>query len=272
MAEQKTSSALTAPLRNAASAVRKVPGAGAVTKAAEGTLDKIGAVSPRGRRMAVYAGAGVLGVAGVVEWPVALTGAAVAWLTQPRPGQGESPAMTATTAETTESAGHGAYVAMGDAVTEPGPGAGVAGPGPLRGDEMPDGPATASAGSATTAAAAAALGPDAPSAAPHDQPAPADLDRPTGQHLSTGLDAPAEQDATAGPGISAEQDTAAGPGGPAEQDTAAEPGTRAEPYDLDPYDDPLAPPTGSTAPGPADEDDSPHVVAPPADPTAPPAG
>ncbi|MGM9463917.1 hypothetical protein [Streptomyces murinus] len=86
MAEQNASSALTAPLRGAASVLRKVPGATAVGHVAEETLDKVGAVSPRGRRMAVYAGAGVLGAAGVVEWPVALTGAAVAWLTQSRPG------------------------------------------------------------------------------------------------------------------------------------------------------------------------------------------
>lgn len=33
----------------------------------------------------MYTGAGLLGVAGVVEWPGALTGAAVAWLTQPKP-------------------------------------------------------------------------------------------------------------------------------------------------------------------------------------------
>ncbi|MGW7525807.1 hypothetical protein [Streptomyces sp. NPDC054783] len=102
MAEQKSSSAFTAPLRGAASVLRRVPGAGMVGRAAEGTLDKVGAVSPRGRRIAVYAGAGVLGAAGVVEWPVALTGAAVAWLTQPRPehpadggngaGQGPGPA------------------------------------------------------------------------------------------------------------------------------------------------------------------------------------
>ncbi|QTD96840.1 hypothetical protein [Streptomyces cyanogenus] len=85
MAEQKSSSVLTAPLRGAASVLRRVPGAETVTRAAEETLDKVGAVSPRGRRMAVYAGAGVLGAVGVVEWPVALTGAAVAWLTQPRP-------------------------------------------------------------------------------------------------------------------------------------------------------------------------------------------
>ncbi|MFB0614940.1 hypothetical protein [Streptomyces sp. AGS-58] len=85
MTETKSSSVLTAPLRGAASVLRKVPGAGTVGRAAEGTLDKVGAVSPRGRRVAVYAGAGLLGAAGVVEWPVALTGAAVAWFTQPRP-------------------------------------------------------------------------------------------------------------------------------------------------------------------------------------------
>ncbi|MFF1284000.1 hypothetical protein ACFVY4_25070 [Streptomyces sp. NPDC058299] len=85
MTETKSSSVLTAPLRGAASVLRKVPGAGTVGRAAEETLDKVGVVSPRGRRIAVYAGAGLLGAAGVVEWPVALTGAAVAWLTQPRP-------------------------------------------------------------------------------------------------------------------------------------------------------------------------------------------
>ncbi|MFI0167975.1 hypothetical protein [Streptomyces sp. NPDC017095] len=95
MAEQKSSSALTAPLRGAASVLRRVPGAGTVGRAAEGTLDKIGAVSPRGRRIAVYAGAGVLGAAGVVEWPVAVTGAAVAWLTQPRPARPASAGPTA---------------------------------------------------------------------------------------------------------------------------------------------------------------------------------
>lgn len=73
------------PLRAVASGLRHLPGAHQVGRVAGGTLDAIGAVSPRGRRIAVYAGAGVLGVAGVVEWPVALTGAAVAWLTRPRP-------------------------------------------------------------------------------------------------------------------------------------------------------------------------------------------
>ncbi|MDH6627622.1 hypothetical protein M2271_005449 [Streptomyces sp. LBL] len=84
MAEQNSTQNLPQPLRAAASVLRKVPGAGTVGRAAEGALDKVGAVSPRGRRLAVYTGAGVLGVAGVVEWPVAVTGAAVAWLTQPR--------------------------------------------------------------------------------------------------------------------------------------------------------------------------------------------
>ncbi|QWB27987.1 MULTISPECIES: hypothetical protein [Streptomyces] len=83
--ETSRSSDLPQPLRAVASGLRHLPGAEQVGKVAGGALDKVGAVSPRGRRMAVYAGAGVLGVAGVVEWPVALTGAAVAWLTRPRP-------------------------------------------------------------------------------------------------------------------------------------------------------------------------------------------
>ncbi|HZF89329.1 hypothetical protein [Streptomyces sp.] len=86
---RKPSSVLTEPVRLTGSALRRLPGAGVVGRAAEGTLDTIGAVSPRGRRIAVYTGAGLLGVAGVVEWPVAVAGAAVAWLTQPKPGQQE---------------------------------------------------------------------------------------------------------------------------------------------------------------------------------------
>jgi hypothetical protein len=85
--ETPRSSDLPQPLRAVASGLRHLPGAEQVGKVATDALDRIGAISPRGRRMAVYTGAGVLGVAGVVEWPVALTGAAVAWLTQPRPGQ-----------------------------------------------------------------------------------------------------------------------------------------------------------------------------------------
>ncbi|MEU2930934.1 hypothetical protein ABZ636_38945 [Streptomyces sp. NPDC007251] len=82
-----TSSDLPQPLRAVGSGLRRLPGAEQVGKAAGGALDWVGAISPRGRRLAVYTGAGVLGITGVVEWPLALTGAAVAWLTQPRPGQ-----------------------------------------------------------------------------------------------------------------------------------------------------------------------------------------
>jgi hypothetical protein len=78
------SSDLRQPLQAVGSVLSRLPGAGLVNKAADSALDWIGAISPRGRRMAVYTGAGVLGVAGVVEWPLAVTGAAVAWLTQPR--------------------------------------------------------------------------------------------------------------------------------------------------------------------------------------------
>ncbi|MFD8237139.1 hypothetical protein ACFV20_35335 [Streptomyces sp. NPDC059696] len=85
--ETSRSSDLPQPLRAVASGLRHLPGAERVGRVTTDALDRIGAVSPRGRRMAVYAGAGVLGVAGVVEWPVAVTGAAVAWLTRPRPGQ-----------------------------------------------------------------------------------------------------------------------------------------------------------------------------------------
>ncbi|MEV5321013.1 hypothetical protein AB0K92_25755 [Streptomyces sp. NPDC052687] len=87
MTRLKPSSVITQPVRFTGSALRRMPGMDKVSKAAEGTLDAVGIVSPRGRRIAVYTGAGVLGAAGVVEWPVAIAGAAVAWLTQPRPGQ-----------------------------------------------------------------------------------------------------------------------------------------------------------------------------------------
>ncbi|MDN3289815.1 hypothetical protein QWL27_29290 [Streptomyces thermocarboxydus] len=85
--EQNTTHAseLPQPLRTVASHLSRLPGATYVGRAAGTALDTLGALSPRGRRIAVYTGAGVLGVAGLVEWPVALTGAAVAWLTKPRP-------------------------------------------------------------------------------------------------------------------------------------------------------------------------------------------
>ncbi len=85
----RTSSAGTSmlahPVHTVTETVRHVPGAGVVKGAVDGVLDTIGAVSPRARRVAAYAGAGLLGAAGLIEWPVAAAGAAVVWLTQPRP-------------------------------------------------------------------------------------------------------------------------------------------------------------------------------------------
>ncbi|MCS0600928.1 hypothetical protein NX794_06740 [Streptomyces sp. LP11] len=169
MAEQKSSSTLTAPLRGAASVLRKVPGAGTVTRAAEGTLDKVGVVSPRGRRMAVYAGAGLLGAAGVVEWPVALTGAAVAWLTQPRPAHPQE-GVSIHRPDPAQDIGTAALRSAGDPLADepatgtrpaaPYPPAGTEPPGPV---ETPPAPPTPSAGEPS--------GP--PKAARHTPPAPA---------------------------------------------------------------------------------------------------
>jgi hypothetical protein len=78
--------AVRSAVRDIPGAVRGIPGAGTVRETAEGVMEKVGAVSPRTRRMTAYAGAGLLGVAGVVDWPVAAAGAAVVWLTQSRPG------------------------------------------------------------------------------------------------------------------------------------------------------------------------------------------
>ncbi|MEW1684587.1 hypothetical protein [Streptomyces sp. NPDC093594] len=117
------------PLRAVTSHLRRLPGAEQVGRAAGGALDALGAVSPRGRRMAVYAGAGVLGVAGLVEWPVALTSAAVAWLTRPRGTEGEwaGAADTATALTDGTSAGEGPPA---DGDPERGLLAGAAGAGP----------------------------------------------------------------------------------------------------------------------------------------------
>ncbi|MFJ7072159.1 hypothetical protein [Streptomyces sp. NPDC098781] len=89
MSQVRTSASdLPQPLRVIGSTLSRIPGAEQVGKVADGALDWIGAVSPRSRRIAVYTGAGLLGAAGVVEWPVAITGAAIAWVTQPHARQG----------------------------------------------------------------------------------------------------------------------------------------------------------------------------------------
>ncbi|MFJ9716609.1 hypothetical protein ACIRPQ_11800 [Streptomyces sp. NPDC101213] len=126
MTEQDATRELPQPLRAAASVLGRVPGAGLVGRAAGGALDKVGAVSPRGRRLAVYTGAGVLGVAGVVEWPVAVTGAAVAWLTQPRPQRRPDGAAAATGTGAATATGTGAGTAV-NAGTGAGAGAGETG-------------------------------------------------------------------------------------------------------------------------------------------------
>jgi hypothetical protein len=80
------------PVDTMTAAVSHVPGASAVRDVANGMLDKVGTVSPHARRVAAYAGVGLLGAVGVVEWPVAAAGAAVVWLTQPRPKDTETAA------------------------------------------------------------------------------------------------------------------------------------------------------------------------------------
>ncbi|MFJ8539025.1 hypothetical protein [Streptomyces sp. NPDC093591] len=118
MSQDRTNSSdLPQPLRIIGSGLRRLPGAGQVSRVADGALDRIGTVSPRGRRIAVYTGAGVLGVAGVVEWPLALTGAAVAWLTQPRPGQ-DAPGQTAQGDMARDSGQRPTAVGAGDARSE----------------------------------------------------------------------------------------------------------------------------------------------------------
>ncbi|GGJ69307.1 hypothetical protein [Streptomyces brasiliensis] len=73
------------PVDTVATTVSHVPGATTVKDAFDTVLDTVGIVSPRSRRIAAYAGVGLLGAAGAVEWPVAAAGAAVVWLTQSRP-------------------------------------------------------------------------------------------------------------------------------------------------------------------------------------------
>lgn len=79
---------LLTPVDTVRTTVSHVPGVGRVKEAFDGVLDTVGMVSPRSRRIAAYAGVGLLGAAGVVEWPVAAAGAAVVWLTQSRPRTG----------------------------------------------------------------------------------------------------------------------------------------------------------------------------------------
>ncbi|SCK08889.1 hypothetical protein [Streptomyces sp. WMMB 322] len=90
------------PLRTMTTAAEKVPGAERVKGVFDDMLDTVGIVSPRARRVAAYTGAGILGLAGVVEWPVAAAGAAAVWLTQPRPADTDGAEAEGTGAARTE--------------------------------------------------------------------------------------------------------------------------------------------------------------------------
>ncbi|GAA2239834.1 hypothetical protein GCM10010430_21480 [Kitasatospora cystarginea] len=89
------------PVDTVMTTVSHLPGAATVKDAFGSVLDTVGVVSPRSRRIAAYAGAGLLGAAGLVEWPIAAAGAAVVWLTQPRPGGADEGATAGTGARAT---------------------------------------------------------------------------------------------------------------------------------------------------------------------------
>ncbi|SNT55692.1 hypothetical protein SAMN05216252_14013 [Actinacidiphila glaucinigra] len=59
--------AMAHPLDTMKSTAQRLPGADTVKGAVDNVLDTVGVVSPRTRRVAAYTGAGLLGVAGVVE-------------------------------------------------------------------------------------------------------------------------------------------------------------------------------------------------------------
>lgn len=227
MAQQEhrsSSVTLPGPLRNAASALRKVPGADVVSRAAEQALDGVGAVSPRGRRLAVYAGAGVLGVAGVVEWPVAVTGAAVAWLTRPRPEERERERRR--DGEEQEGRGNGGgVIAPGDEGAVPVDGEGRSSPGgePSAGASPPVAAGTPSSDPAITTTAASGVSAAAdpattPSAAPDPvvlTPAASDVSappRPGGDTQATESGKPAP-DVLGGGGPLTDEDASPAPTG-----------------------------------------------------------
>lgn len=89
------------PIDAVRAAARQVPGATAIEETFDGVLDAVGLVSPRTRRIAAYAGAGLLGAVGVVEWPAAAAGAAAVWLTQARPTRADDSAAAKTPPSTT---------------------------------------------------------------------------------------------------------------------------------------------------------------------------
>ncbi|MFB8775149.1 hypothetical protein [Streptomyces broussonetiae] len=223
MTAQKSTSGLPQPLRGAVSVLGRVPGAGLVGRVAEETLNTVGSVSPRRRRLAVYTGAGVLGVAGVVEWPVAVAGAAVAWLTQPKPRPED--AEDAEGGEFGES-GEGGEGGAGQARAEPAEA--TAAPAASTGLTASAAPAAPAASTGPTASAepGASVGPPASSepSASSEPPATAEPTADERGMPATGDErpgAPAVQDR---PGAPAAQDR---PGAPAAQDRPGAPADRA---------------------------------------------
>jgi hypothetical protein len=104
-------------MQMATTAVEKVPGADRAKELVDGVLDSVGIVSPRARRVAAYTGAGLLGVAGVVEWPVVAAGAAAVWLTQQRPKDAEAARMAGEARAEGAERKHAARSAKASAVT-----------------------------------------------------------------------------------------------------------------------------------------------------------
>jgi hypothetical protein len=132
-------SAVLHPVSSVTSVVRMLPGASAVESVFSGVLNAVSMTSPRARRVAAYTGAGLLGVAGLVEWPVAVAGAAAVWLTQARD---KDPAKT------------GRTVARSGAGDRSGATAGAT-PKPSDGAAAKKAPAKKTAGRRTTAATSA---------------------------------------------------------------------------------------------------------------------
>ncbi len=95
---------LARPMHAVTETVNHVPGVGMVKGVVGGVLDKVESVSPRTRRVAAYTGAGLLGAAGLIEWPVAAAGAAAVWLTQARRKNGQARQSGQTTATVTAEA------------------------------------------------------------------------------------------------------------------------------------------------------------------------
>lgn len=68
----------------ASATLDNLPGVGVARKLVDGALGTVGSVPLGTRRVAIYAGAGLLGLLGAIEWPIVAVVAGAVWLTQPR--------------------------------------------------------------------------------------------------------------------------------------------------------------------------------------------